>query len=233
VAIDRSDEMAGRCFVTTYHPLVKTRAGQQAVRRHGLLAFVDGSCRREPDFESRFPSITAICRGGNFAPRLRDGDRIAYLTIKGKYLGARESGWHLVAVLRVIHRFDSHNDAAAWYRQENQLLPNNCFVDGNPPNPYEFTDGDLPKKVKSRIKGNNDFNLAVRLWDWTYHKRVAKWPVFLVTEPEFLELNHPPQLREVQMREIFAGKIPGTRNPPEITCEQLERLLQLAARCAV
>ena len=52
--------------------------------------------------------------------------------------------------------------------------------------------------------------------------------VFLATEAKFIELNHPPQLREVHMREIFAGRIASTLNPPKIACEQLERLVQLA-----
>src|SRR5271157_5978822 len=117
--------MAERRFLATYRPLVKSRAGREAIRQHALLPFIDGSCRREPDFESRFPSIAAICRAGTFAPRLLVGDRIAYLTVKGKYLDAREFGWHLVAVLRVIHRFESHKDAAAWYGRQNQPLPSN------------------------------------------------------------------------------------------------------------
>jgi hypothetical protein len=89
--------MAERRFLATYRPLVKSRAGREAIRQHALLPFIDGSCRREPDFESRFPSIAAICRAGTFAPRLLVGDRIAYLTVKGKYVGAREFGWRLVA----------------------------------------------------------------------------------------------------------------------------------------
>jgi hypothetical protein len=220
--------MAGRCFLATYRPLIKSLAGRQAVRQHALLPFIDGSCRREPDFESRFPSITAICRAGNFAPRLRVGDRIACLTGKGKYLGAREMGWHLVAVLRVIQHFSSHDDAASWYALQNQPLPSNCFVDGNAPKPFEFTSGEPPKKIKDRIAIESDFNRAVRLWDMTYRQRVAKWPVFLATEAEFIELSHPRQLCEVQMRDIFSGRIPITQNPPKIACEQLERLIQVA-----
>jgi hypothetical protein len=134
--------MAERRFLATYRPLVKSRAGREAIRQHALLPFIDGSCRREPDFESRFLSIAAICRAGTFAPRLLVGDRIAYLTVKGKYLGAREFGWHLVAVLRVIHRFESHKDAAAWYGRQNQPLPSNCCVYGNLPRPFESTNGD-------------------------------------------------------------------------------------------
>src|SRR5437879_479234 len=62
--------MAANCFLATYHPLAQTSCGRQAIREHALLPFIDGSCRREPDFESRFPSITATCRGRNCAPRL-------------------------------------------------------------------------------------------------------------------------------------------------------------------
>jgi hypothetical protein len=220
--------MAENCFLATYRPLVKNPAGREAIRQHALSPFIDGSCRREPDFESRFPSITATCRAGNFAPRLWVGDRIAYVTVKGRYLGAREFGWHLVAVLRVIQRFGSHNDAAAWYRRQNQPLPSNCFVHGNPPRLFEFTNGDPPKEIKDQVGAMIDFKRAVRLWDMSYRRRIAKWPVFLATEAEFIELNRPPQLREVQMREIFGGRIPSTLNPPKIACEQLERLVQLA-----
>jgi hypothetical protein len=225
--------MAERCFLATYRPLVKSPAGREAIRQHSLLPFIDGSCRREPDFESRFPSITATCRAGKFAPRLRVGDRIAYLTVKGKYLGALEFGWHLVAVLRVIQRFESHNDAALWYGRQNQPLPSNCIVHGNPPRSLKFTNGDPPKEIKGQIAERSDFNRVVRLWDMTYRQRVAKWPVFLATEAEFIELNHPPQLREVHMREIFVGRIPSTLNPPKIGCEKLERLVQLAKGWAV
>jgi hypothetical protein len=82
----------GRCFLATYRPLVRSLAGRQAIQEYSLPPFIDGSCRREPDFESPFPSITATCRGGNFAPRLREGDRVAYLTVRGRYHGDRESG---------------------------------------------------------------------------------------------------------------------------------------------
>ena len=92
--------MTDRCFLATYRPLIQSASGRAAVRKHALSPFIDGSCRREPDFESAFPSITAMCRAGNFAPRLQIGDRIAYLTVKGKYLGHHEPGWRLVAVLR-------------------------------------------------------------------------------------------------------------------------------------
>jgi len=37
------------------------------------------------------------------------------LTVRGKFLGAPETGLRLVAVLRVVQRFPSHDEAASWY----------------------------------------------------------------------------------------------------------------------
>lgn len=89
----------------------------------------------------------------------------------------------------------------------------------------ELTNGDPPKEVKEQK--NDDPLRVTRLWDATYRQRIYKRPVFLATEPNFLELNQPPQLLERQMRRIF-GRIPSTLNPPEITCQQLESLVRLA-----
>ncbi len=159
------------------------------------------------------------------------GDRVAYLTVKGKYAGDQAPGWCLVAVLRVSHRFSDHKEAAAWYARQRCPVPSNCLVDANPPKAFELTNGDPPAKVKKRVAAESDFRLAIRLWDATYRRRVTEWPVFLATKAEFLELIRPPQLSETDIVEVF-GKVPATLNPPEITCAQLERLVELAtARC--
>ena len=228
MTIVRDEDRENRCFLATYRPLVRSAKGRQAIRQYALPPFIDGSCRREPDFESPFPSITATCRGRNFAPRLQVNDRIAYLTVKGQYLDDAEPGWRLVAVLQVVQRFASHDDAAAWYGQQAKPLPSNCLVDGNPPKPFELTNGDPPAEVKKRMAAaKHDLVGVIRLWDATYRQRVVHWPVFLATALEFLALNSPPQLRETQMRAVFGG-IPSTLNPPRITFQQLERLMQLA-----
>jgi hypothetical protein len=224
--------MADRCFLTTYRPLIQSNKGRAAVQKHALSPFIDGSCRREPDFESAFPSITATCRAGNFAPRLQIGDRIAYLTVKGKYPGNREPGWRLDAVQRDIQRLSSHSEAASWYERQGQPLPSNCLVEGNPPKPFDLTNGNPPAEVKKRVATEPDFVRAIRLWDAVYRQRVAAWPVFLVTEAEFLELNNPLHVLASHMIEAF-GRLPATLNPPEIACERLERLVQLATGCAV
>jgi hypothetical protein len=226
VTINSNKHLEGRCFLATYRPLVRSACGRRAIQRHALPPFVDGSYRREPDFESAFPSITATCRAGNFAPRLQVGDRVAYLTVRGQYLDDRERGWRLVAVLRVVHRFESHTEAADWYKGQSLPLPSNCFADGNPPKPFELTNGDPPHEVKEHMMGEDDPVRVIRLWDATYRHRIANWPAFLATESEFIELTHPPRLSEAQMRHIF-GRIPSTLNPPEIPGQQLQALVRL------
>jgi hypothetical protein len=134
-------------FYNSFRPLLNTSAGRAAVHRFELAPYIDGSCRREPDFESEFPSISGLCRKDKFAPRLHVGDTTIYVTTKGGW------GRRLVAVLRVRERFESHDEAAAWYRELGLPLPSNCWVDGNPPIPYEQTvqDSSLPS-VRERIQ---------------------------------------------------------------------------------
>jgi hypothetical protein len=115
-----------------YSPLNSTEAGQRAVARFGLPPYADGSCRREPDFESQHPSITALCRRSLFAPHLKEGDEVLYLTVKDFY-GKTFKHRRVVAVLKVLKRFDSQSDAARWYAAQGENLPSNCMVLGNPP----------------------------------------------------------------------------------------------------
>lgn len=221
--------MARRCFLATFRPLIQTARGRTAAQRYNLPPFIDGSCRREPDFESRFPSITALCRAGNFAPRLQVGDRVAYLTVKGKYAGDEAPGWRLIAVLCVSHRFSEHDEAAGWYARQSCPIPSNCLVHGNPPKAFELTNGNPPASVKRRVVAESGSRVAVRLWDATYRRRVRKWPVFLATRVEFLDLIRAPQLREADLVKVF-GKVPVAQNPPEITHDQLKRLVELATK---
>jgi len=54
-------------YLTTFRPLCFTAAGKKAARKFGHPPYIDASCRREPDFESAFPSITAVCHGGTYS----------------------------------------------------------------------------------------------------------------------------------------------------------------------
>jgi hypothetical protein len=85
--------------------------------------------------------------------------------------------------------------------------------------PFELTNGDPPKEVRKRRE--HDPVRISRLWDASYRKRIGKWPVFLATEAEFIDLNNPPQLGDPQMMRTF-GRIPSTepaRNHPPTATE--------------
>jgi hypothetical protein len=192
-------------FYNSFRPILNTARGRAAVEEFGLPPFIDGSCRREPDFEAEFPAITGLCRKGKFAPRLKVGDTAIYVTTKGAW------SRRLVAVLRVLERFDGHDEAAAWYRERGLPLPSNCWVDENPPIPYDRTVQDSPEWS----------------WDMYYKRRSRNYPVFLATDPLFCELRDPPTVTDEMLIEAF-GRIPGTQNPPEVPESQGRRLLALA-----
>jgi len=210
-------------YLCSYKPIIYSAQGQTAVEQYHFPPFIDGSCRREPDFESRYPSISALCRGRLFALRLHEGDIIVYITVKGSYLGVKPSHWRLVAILNVIRRFESHNEAANWYQSYGVPLPANCMVTGNSPAPYEMTTGLLNADFRERTRGFAPPRI-IRLWDAMYQERANKWGVFLVCKPAFLDLNNPSILTKTDMTELF-GHTPWTFNPPAISDESVTRLM--------
>lgn len=197
-------------YLASYRPLVMNRCGKYAIQKYGISPYVDDSIRREPDFESQFPSISAICRGVLFAPRLEESDTVVYITVKGNYPGHTERHWRLTAILKVIRRFESHRQAAKWYEKKRIDLPSNCMVPDNHPLSLDQT-------------SNRDNLPSVKRWDAIYRKRTDKTPVFLACKTIFLEVDDPPVVTEETMYGVF-GKIPITRNPPKITEEEYENL---------
>jgi hypothetical protein len=198
-------------YLSSYNPLTRFPKGREAIAAHRLAPFVDYSCRREPDFTSKYPSITALCRAGKFAPRLREGDIAVYITNKDKYLDSSHPHWRLVAILKVVQRFETHEEAALWYRGQGVDLPANCHVGGNPPIPIDQT------APVTEFKGD------LRLWDAAYRTRMRTYGVFLACVSQYLELHSPPIITEEGMKSVF-GRIPGRQNPPSISPAELTRL---------
>ncbi len=211
-------------YLASFRPLRATAHGRQAVQDHGLPPFIDGSCRREPDLEHDWPSISGLCRGGNFAPRLQVGDHVAFVTIKGRYDRGAPPCWKLVAVLRVAQRFVTHKEAAAWYSDKGLRLPSNCMVPGNDPVPLERTLGPSGHQGCSGPE-------IIKEWDGIYQQRAKEWPVMLACEKLMVELYDPVRIEEADwMRWI--GKVPGTQNPPMIDNGLLDHLQAKACRKA-
>jgi hypothetical protein len=187
-------------YLCSFRPLAASQHGQQAMAAFNLPPFIDASCRREPDLESAFPSISALCRGPYFAPNLHVGDSVVYITVKGEYPGVVGRHWRLVAILTIVQSFTSHDDGAGWYRSQGLPLPSNCMVFGNPPQPLERTDY---------------FEDNLQRWDAMYRIRARDHGIFHVCRTEFCELYQPPTLTDALMRDIF-GRIPSTHTPPVI-----------------
>lgn len=198
------------CYLNEFRPLAQTPEGREAIERHDLPPFIDASCRREPDFESVFPSITALCREEHFAPRLQVGDIVAYMTKDLIFPPKTARTRRLVAVLRVLCTWESHEQAAEWYRQGHLTPPGNCMVRGSQPLALDFTD---------RYKDDR------RKWELHYWNVARKHGVFHACEKIFYELVDPPRLTNQQLLEWF-GTIPDTRELQPLPPEDFAKLLK-------
>lgn len=221
-----------KVLLNTYQPLCLTNYGKKAISEFNISPYVDGSCRREPDFESLFPSITALCRGRACAPRLQVGDIIVYLTVKRKYEEEKPNHRKLVSILKVIKRFNNHQEGARWYKRKNLPIPSNCLIENNPPLEIKYTLGLGHREMKrlDEFESNRKakiMRLKLQGWDNEYWEKVNRYPVFLVTEAIYLNLNEPPSLFDEDLIGVF-GKIPMTRTPPIIEQNELEKLLNFA-----
>lgn len=220
-----------KILLNTYRPLNLTQFGSEASIKFNIPSYVDGSCRREPDFESKYPSITALCRGRACAPRLFEGDRIVYLTVKKDYDNIGDEHYRLTAILKIYKRFENHQDAASWYLKNKIQLPSNCLIDGNPPLSIEKTAG-LKSTQMKRIMNhdestrNKQLSKMLKEWDDEYWEKTKKYPVFLVCKKIFIELNNPPIFTIKDLIKIFK-KVPVTRTPPEITKSEYKKILTI------
>jgi hypothetical protein len=214
-------------FLVTYRPLAVSARGRLVANMFALPPFIDASCRREPDFQMPYPSISAICRVKQFAPRLKVDDEILYLTVKSTFGQPTEPHYRAVAHLKVKKLFPTHSAAADWYRKQGCSVPSNCLITGNPPISYELTGATLGGKASACATA-----ASLRAWDDMYHQRARKVSVFLACEPLWLELHQPPRLFVEDIIRVF-GRVPGTRTPPEISIANIHALLEGAKKRGV
>lgn len=229
-------------YINSFRPLVSTVFGRDASDRYGLPPFVDGSIRREPDFEHSRPVITCLCRAGKFTPRLEVGDRVVYLTVHGRY-GEPFKHHRLIAVMEVRQTFDSHLEAARWYSERGKALPNNLVVRGNPAKPLSHSVGRGGPRTKAGCGGCSPEKTGCgcskggrttcgtdrAAWDRSYQERA-------MNHPRVAQCRHllPPNLgwdapavTKAELAKIF-GRDPHTRNPGKQDITLLPRLLRQA-----
>jgi len=219
-------------YLNSFKPLCYNALGLAAINKYGFPPFIDSSCRREPDFQISLPSISALCRGRKFAPKLKINDIIVYITVGGKF-SPHKNGHHLVAILQVINVFQSHAMGANMYMSMLNLLPKNCMVPNNPPLDFDKTAGNF----KFKFQLNHFMSLPaqrqtligqgrLKTWDSNYLIRSSRWPVFICTKPLFLNLTNPNLITRTDFLRIF-GKIPNTQIPKAISQTQLNQLQNL------
>ncbi|EYF08174.1 hypothetical protein [Chondromyces apiculatus] len=236
-------------YLVVFQPLCINGAGKKAILKHGYPPFVDGSCRREPDLQSDFPSISALCRRGKFAPRLKEGDRVAYLTVKRAWDDSSSRHWRLVAWLEVHEAFEDHRKAAAWYKKNDLVLPRNCMAPDNPPLPLDHTINTVPKNERSPVSGKLRGNArvvtpdgplrrtskhsiqrtaagdALKVWDQFYKDRADEHGNFLACKLLWKELHEPPRVTEEDFREVFEH-VPGLQNPGAYEKGEVTKLVE-------
>ncbi len=210
-------------YLVSFRPLAISKIGRSVASEYQLPLYIDSSCRREPDLQSEYPSISAICRGGRFAPRLQVGDHVLYITVKSSFGENALRHRKAVAHLEVIERFETHQQAAAWYKSKNLPLPSNCFVSGNLPIDYGRTGQSYKKTTCSTFSKDK----LLGCWDDELKSRAKKHGVFLVCRSIWQELSNPPALSDEDFIKVF-NRVPGTQNPPQITIQQLESLKAIA-----
>lgn len=208
-----------RAFVVTYKPLVSSAAGRHASKQFRLPPFIDGSIRREPDLEHPRPMISCLCRADKFAPRLKVGDHVAYLTAQRRY-GTPKSHWRLTAVLRATDLLYSHEEAASWYRALKLKLPNNCMVEGNEAMPLERSHG------LTRHGGAGTREQIHRRWDAGYRHRARQFGRVVVCELVFRNLTWKAPIVTREHFQYSFGGVPGTQNPGARPLSQLQALMQ-------
>lgn len=218
--------------LNSFRPLCMNELGQRAIKTFNFPPFIDASCRREPDFQNPFPSISALCRQGKFAPHLRTGDIVLYMTVQGHYFH-NEKHHRIVAILQVEEVYSTHQQGQIEYSKLKVATPSNCMVSGNLPFDFEKTAGNFKtgKELKCFLELKKETQLKngeryLGHWDNNYLQKSQKWPSFIRTKTLYINLVDPvPVFR--QDFEIIFGKLPNTRTPNRISDKQFIEISKL------
>ena len=213
-------------WLNTYHPLAGRPDGPWASQAPSIPPFADASCRREPDIGAARPAITGLCRP-QWVQQLREGDVVAYFTVKGRYFDEREHR-RLTAVLRVIHEARSHLAADRWYELHGFSLPRNIMVPRNPPLPLEMTEGGY-HKGNEFIAPSDQVDAAQVLEDWNrvYEERRCRRGAVRICIPLLVDIRQGFRLSDEELRHIFgAAGFPNTqRRPARIDLDVMKAIL--------
>jgi len=198
-------------LLNSFIPLAINKRGKASASKYNLPLYIDGSCRREPDFENINPAITQLCRPGKLVTRLHNKDLVIYITKLGSY-GTKQPHWKLISILEVIDIVSDHNSALSYYTSRKIPISQNIMCSSTMPFPLEKTHG-----INENNKNNTDAVKVINRWNAGYMYRAKKHPEVAITRVwnDILFLNNPPVINHQMMFDIF-GRIPGTQNPPKL-----------------
>tara|TARA_R110002072_G_scaffold75624_1_gene177865 strand:+ start:8560 stop:9213 length:654 start_codon:yes stop_codon:yes gene_type:complete len=202
-------------YLNTFIPLAVNKFGRKNANAHNLPPFIDGSCRREPDFQNPFPAISQLCRPKKLVPRLSIGDYVIYITKQGRY-GKPSVHWNFIAILEVVDFAQDHKQAEAYYLNNKLPISQNIICNQTSPFSLNKTHGWC---------GFNPDNLTpekiIVQWNEVYVERAKANEKTAITKvwQNHLYLHNPPMITHQKMKEVF-GRIPGTQNPPKLKIDE-------------
>jgi hypothetical protein len=183
-------------YLNTFCPLGSSATGRAASYLFNLPPYIEGSARREPDFQHARPCITGMVNS-QLVRKLEEGDLVVYMADDLQHAGKR-----IVAVLKVIGKMPGHRAAASWYVNGGFSVPNNLMAFGTlPVSPHEtYGAGSF-----SGLNGSNGL-----LPESRYKKRAKSCPDVAICRiwRNQAHLYHPPLLRDKDMMRIFGRSLP-------------------------
>jgi hypothetical protein len=199
-----------KIFLNSYYPIICTSHGKKAVKHYlDLHKLEDGSIRREPDFNSLYPGISGLCRPRSMKDiGLKKGDIVIYKTNTTHYL---------TAILKVIKKLNSHQEAKEWYEKNEIRVPSNCILMPHLPIAKSHAKDYLKKVGKTKA---GDIVLE-KNWDKGYQKRAFHHTssYFFVTEPIYNIVQDIDEnfikVDTVLRNNSPDGKIPNTSFRPQ------------------
>jgi hypothetical protein len=198
-------------FLNSFTPLSVNKFGKKSANLYNLPLYIDGSCRREPDFENSKPAITQLCRPKKLVTRLSKNDLVIYITKLGGY-GTKQAHWKLISILEVIQVVPDHKSAYTFYTENNLPISQNIICEKTVPFPLDYTHGQ-----SEHNNSNTDPIRVIEKWNAGYRFRAKQYPQVAITQiwNGILYLDNPPIIDHEMMKSIF-GRIPGTQNPPKL-----------------
>lgn len=199
-------------YINSFIPLAFNKAGRIAAKTYNLPLYIDGSCRREPDFQNERPAITQLCRPQKLVPRLKIHDLVIYITKKGRY-GTKQAHWKFICILEVIDIQPDHNTAMTFYITNKFPVSQNIMCPLTTPYPLDMTHG---------LCGFSHSGLTpptiILIWNRLYQSRANIYRQVAISRiwNNQIYLNNPIVIDHASMKRIFE-RIPGTQNPPSLT----------------